>query len=177
MGYANVDAPRGFKLIKSNAGLSVNTVTRAVTAAVNATYPLYVGDPYKLTNGIAERAIDGDTVQGIITGFVLKPVVGQSEGPASQDYLPVATDGEIIGVEDKAAEFEVQIETFALSDIGTTADLAVYAAGSLALKQSRASLVSSGSGSQFTLTGLVDRPADNAIGAYAKVRCRLAQTV
>lgn len=173
MALDNVDSPRGFSLIRSGRGESVNRVERVVDGTVART--LAVGDCYQLdASGQASRAEADDTVRGVVESIVLAPVVGSAEGPVSQHYLPASTAGKIIGIEDPRAKFEVQITTMAVTDEEKLADH-VDGAASATLGQSRQELDGStlGTGDQFRVHAKVDSPADNAYGANCRVICSL----
>lgn len=172
MALANVNAPRGFTLLRT--GGKTDPVRRERTA----TGALAMGDAYKLdANGNATRVSSGsDVVKGIVEGFVLQGLAASPSGPESIDYLASTETGSIIGIEDPTAEFVVQATTFASSDIGKNADIS-DSAPNAALRRSRQQVDggSLGSGDQVKVLGLLDSPADNAFGSYAKVVVKLLQ--
>lgn len=166
---ANNNAPRGFILARTGGKEPVRR-TRNVDSS-NAT-PLAVGDGYIVdADGNISRAGDEVAPNGIVESFEIGAKSG--EGPESLDYLPASTAGTVIGIEDKDAEFECQIDTIAATDfdagqVCTLQDTAPDAT----LRQSRQSVNSVGSGDDFLVVGLVNRPG-NAVGAYAKILVKL----
>lgn len=174
MPLANVNSARGFTLFRGGGKREPRRVTRDVSASRGTT--LMIGDAYvDAGDGTVTRSTsNADTIIGIVEGIVLNPIAGSPQDSASQDYIPAADAGSIIGIEDQDAEFVVQADTVAIpGDIGSSFEL-VDAAGSVPLRQSRQSVTKGGA--QFMLSSLLDNPADNAAGAFAKVIVRLRQT-
>ena len=98
------------------------------------------------------------------------------QGPVSIDYLPAATAGVVLGIEDPSTMFEVQTDTFASGNRGGNFNLADTAPDPV-LRQSRQTLsIGGGIGTQFKAIDIVNRPTDNALGQYARVAVRLIQT-
>jgi hypothetical protein len=173
MAYDNVDAPFGFRFYSEAGKDYPNLVPRPVAAS--RTDPIAVGDPYTIgTDGFAIKAVAG-AVHGIVAGFDFAPkTAGQ---PESQDYLPAADAGTILGIEDPNVHFEAQITTVALADFDGSACDIVGTDADATTRQSREELdgATIGSGAQFRLVRLVPRPVDNALGANAKVIVRMLQ--
>jgi len=175
MPLANVDSPNGFALLRSG-GQRAPVRRRRVVAAGRAD-PLMVGDAYSLdASGQASLAGGTDvavtTVRGVVEGIILAPIAASPEGPVSQDYIPAADAGAIIGIEDLDAEFVAQITTIAAANIGMNVDLTNATASSVVLRQSRQELdgaVLDAADREFRVIELLDKPADNALGANARV--------
>ncbi len=170
--YANVNSPQGFRLVRNAGAREPHRIRRAVLGDREST--LAVGDAYTLdSSNNAVRAAANSTVRGIVEAIDLAPLAADPNGPVSQDYLPATAVGAIIGIEDGTAEFVVQISTIDADEVNAKFNL-TDAAADTALAQSRQQLDGgSAGGSQFQVKGLLDSPADNAVGAYAKVICRM----
>ena len=175
MALANVDSPNGFRPYKWGGKGFVKRVRRVV--ASGRSKDLMVGDAYKLdSSGQASRATaDDDVIRGIVETIDLAPKSG--EGPESQDYIPAADAGAIVGIEDPDVLFEVQSTTAAVTDIGKDVDIS-DADGNTTLAQSRQQVLGSslGSGDQFRFMEPIDRP-DNSYGAFCRIAVRLLQTL
>jgi hypothetical protein len=104
-----------------------------------------------------------------------------SAGPISVDYVTGTPPGPTqqwplaLGCEDAEAEFWVQADAFAVTQAGLLVNL-VDAAPDPIYRQSRQSITSGATGTQFRIMGLVNSPADNAYGANARVFVRLMQS-
>ena len=140
---------------------------------------LMIGDAYAVdVAGNATRVTAaGNTLRGVVEGIDLRPIAASAQGPVSQDFIPAADAGAIIGIEDPEQEFIVQIDTFsAATNVGVTAAV-VDADGDQALRQSRQSIVVDAVNQQMRIIELLNSPADNAAGAFARVVVRLLQTM
>lgn len=171
---ANRNGPMGFRIFQTK---TPHPKTRSRDTVASMPHDLMVGDAYTVdANGaIDDRAAAGEVVRGIVMGFEIEPIAAYPQGPLSKDYIPSGTGGKVIGCEDPEAIFVVQATTFALSNSIQMADL-LDANGDTGLRQSRQELDDGtfGSGTQFQIMGLAPSPADNAVGAYAKVLVKLA---
>lgn len=177
MPIANVNAPRGFSLLRQGGKAEAKRIRRA--AASGRDKDLMIGDAYTLdVDGSALRLeVATDPMNGIVEGIDLNPIAASPQGPVSQDYIPAADAGAIIGIEDPDALFRVMITTIDTTmDIGKSAAI-VDVDGSQALRRSRQSIVLDGTNKQVTILELLDSPADNASGAFAQVVVRLLQTL
>lgn len=174
MPLANVNSPRGFTLFRGGGKREPRRQRRTVSAGRGTT--LMIGDAYvDAGDGTVTRSTsNADTIIGIVEGIDLAPIAAAPDDSASQDYIPAADAGAIIGIEDQDAEFVVQIDTCAMpGDLGAACEI-VDSAGSTTLRQSRQS-VTKGAG-QFMLMDLLQNPADNGAGPFAKVIVRLRTT-
>lgn len=189
MPYQNVFRPMGFVPYAPAGKRAGNVITRpvprtrTVNTGGNASTDLAIGDAYALDGtGNAYRAGPGDTVRGIVIGFFMaaNPMVMNSAGPVSVDYVSGTPPGAtqqwpiLLGCEDAHAEFWAQSDTFAVANQGGLFNL-LDAAPDPIYRQSRQSMnIGGGAGTQFRIMGLVNSPADNAYGQYARVFVRLA---
>jgi len=179
--YANVNRPMGFEPSIQGGRVYPETVTRPVLSGRSpvgaaASADLAIGDAYALdANGNAYHAGADATIRGVVRGFRFQAdgrVMGGA-GPVSIDYLPAATAGFVIGIEDPSTQFEAQTDTFAASNRGGSFNI-TDAAPDSTLRQSRQSIsIGGGAGTQFRVIDIVNRPTDNALGAFARVLCRL----
>jgi len=169
MPLANQDTPFGFKLYRSS---KVGVHRQNRTASAGRAKDLMVGDAYKdAGDGTVVRATaNNDTILGIVEGIKVNPIAASPQGPVSQDYIPAADAGEIIGIEDKDAEYMVQIDDSTGEAPGTAVGL-VDADGSQLFRQSRQTVATAGT--QFTVTEIPLR-ADNQAGLLAKIIVRQA---
>lgn len=184
MGYSNVARNMGFKLHAEAGKKHPFTVPRPVPAVRNvsdggnASFDLAIGDAYGIdANGNAFRAGPNDPVRGIVMAirFVASSLVMNGNGPVSNDYLANGATGVIIGAEDAQALWEVQANTFQITNVGQMVNL-VDAAPDATLSQSRQSVDLNSTGNQFVVEGFIDSLADNALGTNARVYVKLAQT-
>lgn len=170
---ANTDKRNGFQLY-SSAGVQTRRVTRTVTAAGNASNDIAAGDAYIIqADGTITRATSATAqANGIVEAIVLK---GINEGPISYDYLPKATAGEIIGIEDANAEFEVTASVaLALADYDAGAIVALAdTTPDTVLRQSRQAIGAINGSGGFHLVKPVDRVNNDQFSQYARVRVRL----
>lgn len=173
MPIANVAAPRGFLLYGQGGAQGVHRVRRRVAAGRSK--DLMPEDAYHiLTDGTVRRAVTGGEVNGIVEGIVLN---SPNSGVESQDYIPAADAGYIIGIEDPLALFRVQTsDDFEETNIGDTCDV-VDADGSQTLSQSRQKVGSFGGGTDFRVVDLVRDTASNAFGTNAWLVVRMLLTL
>lgn len=156
---ANVDAPRGFILHKSEGKQVRFTKYAKDTAAA-----IYRGDLVKLaTDGEVLPFASGD---------------GKALGVAMEYKAAAAT--EIMVCDDPDAIFVAQSDgQFQLSDIGSNADV-VATAGSASDGQSdfeiRTSTYATSDALPIKILGLVDK-SGNAVGANALILCKLNNSV
>lgn len=179
MPLANVDSPFGFRLVFSSGTREPRRIQRVVPASRSLS--IMIGDSYTLdSSGQALRAVgteaSASAVRGIVEGIALNPIAASPNGPVSQDYLPAADAGAIIGIEDNNAEFRAQITTIAVTDVGKRCQV-VNNTNDVTLRQSRQELdgatLSASDDDEFVVVSLLDSPADNAYGANAKVVVRM----
>ena len=178
MPLANVNSPRGFTLYQPGGKREVKRIERHVLASRGS--DLMVGDAYTLDSGNnASKATAGDPVYGIVEGIQVAPIAASPQGPVSQDYIPAADSGDIIGIEDPDAVFNVQVTTIDITTQGNAKANLLDAPGSEALRRSRQEIDGGtlGAGTQFQVLGLVPSPADNASGAFAQIMVRMLQTL
>src|SRR5215472_15774291 len=177
MAFANANRPNGFDPSRSNGKTQLVSKPRPVAASrtpvgAAATADLAIGDAYALdANGNAYHAGADATVRGIVRGFRFQAIAGvmNGQGPISVDYLPAASPGVVLGIEDPSVLFEVQTDTFAVTNRGALFNL-LDAADDPLWRQSRQSInVGGGAGTQFRAIDIVERPTDNAIGANARI--------
>lgn len=180
MGYANNSTYFGFHPYRHGGSREPMRVRRVVAASRSA--DLMVGDAYSLdASGQASRAGGADTtptvVKGIVEAIELNPIAASPNGPVSQDYIPAADAGAIIGIEDEDALFLVKMTTAAVSDTGKTFDLTnagVSVLGPLLRKSQQAGDGATlGTGTQFVMHEIADRPTNNTAGAYVDVVCSI----
>jgi hypothetical protein len=191
MGYANVNRPMGFRPTMPAGKRGNKEISRPVLATRHASTDgeastaIAIGDAYAIdaATGGAYRAGEGDVVVGIVNGFKFQAVtdVMGGQGPISVDFIPTgvaaAAPPNIIGVEDSSAEFEVQCDTLAITDIGKKFNLE-DGTPDPTYRQSRQILgVSEGTGTQFIVTDLARSPADNAFGANARATVRMLTAI
>lgn len=171
MPIANSNSPRGFQIYRC-ANKNGPTIVPRVVNAARAT-DLMIGDYYTIgVDGSATRTTSNAATgsHGIVVGIQLNPKSQNSQGPESQDYIPLADAGAILGCEDGVTEFLVQIAAFTqATDVLANAEL-VDAAGDQTLRQSRQSITLGNA--QFRIIELADLPANNAAGAFALVVVR-----
>lgn len=170
---ANIDAPMGFSLIKTGGH---SPVRRKRTVLVGNTRRIASGDAYTILADGSVTSCDGNTTpNGVVEGIELQ---GVDQGPVSYAYLPAGVAGNVIGIEDPTAEFEVQCTAaLALSDFDAGAKVNVDGAGAApecntTLAQSRQEVGDVG-GSQFMLVGVVDTPNNDLTLVNSKVIVRL----
>jgi hypothetical protein len=190
MGYANVLRPFGFVPYAPAGKRAGNVVTRpipptrTVNTGGNASTDLAIGDAYALdANGNVYRAGPGDTVRGIVIGFTFQanPLIMNGGGPISVDYITGSPPSALssfpfcLGCEDNSAEFWVQSNSFTIAQQGLPFNLQ-DAAPDPNYRQSRQIISTSAAGTQFRVMGLVNSPADNAYGAFARVFVRMLQS-
>ncbi len=178
MALANVNSPRGFQLLRASGLREPRRVKRHVLAT--RTFDLGIGDAYTLDgsmNAVQAIGTEGSigTVRGIVEGIILAAIAASPNGPVSQDYIPAADAGDIIGIEDNNCDFLVQATLALATDFGQTADLVNFAVFNEPLRQSRQEIDSAsvGASKNFIMIQLLDSPADNALGAFAKIVVRL----
>lgn len=168
---ANTDAPIGFRLIMTGGHEPIRK-QRAVDSS-NAT-TLAPGDAYTIEADGNVTRCDGNTApNGICEGIALQ---GIDEGPMSRQYLPAGVAGNIIGIEDSTAMFEVQTEAVisqADLDAGAMVDV-VDAAANATLGQSRQEVGDVG-GAQLKVIGHVDRPNNDPTAVDAKIIVKLLE--
>ena len=182
MPLANVDSPIGFYLLQPKGKKEPFTIRRQV--AGSRSLSIMVGDAYTLDGSAQAERAEGtegtpDTVRGIVMGIDLAPLPASAQGPVSQDYITAADAGAILGIEDESATFRVQITTIAVTDLGKNANL-VNGTNSTLLRQSRQELdggTLATSDFEFRVQDLLQSPADNAFGAFAKVVAQLRHTL
>lgn len=192
MPYANVLRPMGFVPYAPAGKRAGNVVTRVIpnsrgaNTGGNASTDLAIGDAYALdANGNVYRAGPGDNVRGIVIGFVFQAnaMLMNGAGPISVDYItgtPPPSNPQLswplaLGCEDAEAEFWVQANAFAVNQIGMLVNL-TDAAPDPIYRQSRQIVSTTAAGTQFRIMGLVNSPADNAYGTFARVFVRMMQT-
>lgn len=192
MPYANVFRPMGFVPYAPAGKRAGNVVTRptpltrAPSTGGNASTDLAIGDAYSLdANGNVYRAGPGDQVRGIVIGFTFEgvPTSMNGAGPVSVDYVtgtpppstPQLNWPLVLGCEDANAEFWVQSNALAVNQVGMGVNV-IDAAPDPIYRQSRQTVTTSAAGTQFRVMGLVNSPADNAYGTFARVFVRMLQT-
>lgn len=160
------NSPTGFRLWQP--GGQGNAQRRRRPVLANRAKDLMVGDAYVLDAGgnasrLTAAADDGAPI-GIVEGIDLNPIGASPQGPVSQDYIPAAEAGAIIGIEDDQAVFEVMdadaLGFVAATDTGKDAAI-LDADGSQQFRRSRQSIVTDAVNKQFYIIGLVPSPADN----------------
>jgi hypothetical protein len=190
MPLANVSRPMGFIPYAPAGKRAGNVVTRptpsprGAAGGGNASTDLAIGDAYTLdANGAVHRAGPTDTVRGIVIGFFMQasPLVMNGAGPVSTDYVTGTVSAPFtfpltLGCEDAEAEFWCYCDTLAQANIGSPFNLA-DAAPDPVYRQSRQTInVGGGAGTQFRVMSLVNSPADNAYGAFARIVVRMLTT-
>jgi hypothetical protein len=183
--YANVFRAVGFNPTFDVGRVRQNVVVRPIpnvrhaSSGGNASTDLAKWDAYALDNlGNAYRAGPNDTPRGICIGFVLQanPNVMNGQGPISVDYVSGSPSSgswpNLIGIEDNGAEFAVQADTFAASQVGASVNLLDAAPDSF-YRQSRQSIIVGTPGTQFKVIALLNSPAMNAYGSNAVVVVRM----
>lgn len=176
MPIANSNSPRGFRLYRSGGQAEPKRTVRHVNGG--RAKDLMIGDAYTLdVDMTALRAtLNTDVIKGIVEGIILAPVPTYPADSISQDFIANSDAGDIIGIEDSQAEFEVMATTIADPDDRGKSLAIVDVDGDRPLRQSRQSVVLDAGNHQFTNMGLVDSPADNAAGAFARIVVRLFTT-
>jgi len=162
--------------------------SRAVNSGGNASTDLAIGDAYNIDgNGYVFRAGPGDTVRGIVIGFVFQgnAMTMNGQGPISVDYImgtPPTTYGPhihwplVLGCEDAEMEFWVQSNGFVISQAGMLVNLNDATPPDPVYRQSRQWINTGAAGTQFRVMGLVNSPADNNFGPNARIFVRMLQT-
>lgn len=177
----NVDSPMGFMALYHGGRREPRRIQRTVLAS--RAQPLMPCDAYTLASGTdnASQAVgtEGEaasTVRGIVEGIELNPIAASPDGPVSQDYIPAADAGGIIGIEDSDCHFRVQATTFANTNLGFRANL-VNGTPSTVLRQSRQEIdgatLNASNDLEFLCIDIVQSPADNDYGANAKIDVQL----
>jgi len=181
MSYSNFNQPMGFHPSTQGGRTAAQLQPRPVAASrtpvgAAASADLAIGDCYALdANGNAYHAGADATIKGVVRGFrfAAQPSVMGGNGPVSVDYLPAASAGTVLGIEDPSTLFEVQADTFAVTNIGGSFKIGDTAPDAT-LRQSRQYInTGAGAGTQFKVVDIVPRPTDNNYGQYAKVLARL----
>lgn len=173
---ANVNAPQGFKLIKS-----WNKPPVVMVGLASYGTALGVGDPIVKAgssdaNGIpsVELASAGSSgiIDGVITGILASSPDGLSGGLLNTDvpYRPASTLRYLQVCTDPQAEYEIQANAaFTAADIGLNADYATGTPSSV-FGNSTAVLDASSKGTGETLQCHIERLADGEeFGTYNKV--------
>lgn len=174
---ANTDKRNGFQPIYSS-GRQMRRRIREVTVAGNPTNPLGPGDAYTIAaDGTVIKATSATaTVNGIVEAVVLK---GINEGPVSFQFLPAATLGQVIGIEDPDAEFECTASSvLVLADYDSGARVAL-AAGTFdqTLSISRDAIGAINGSGPFNLVQPVDRVNNDQFLVFARVVVRIFNLV
>lgn len=172
---ANVNAPMGFRLFRHGGKRAPAVIAR--TVKTGRTHDLMVGDAYNVNGDDVIRTPAATRASGIVVGIGLNPKSSSSQGPESQDYIPAADAGYILGCEDGDAEFEVQLDAaFDLdTHLGQTFDL-INTDGDQALAQSRQQLDNStvhATAGEFRIIGTPDRLDNDLTLDNPKVIVRL----
>lgn len=178
---ANANRPTGLSPVKNGSspwmGQGNIYSIAASTAAVFA-----IGDVVK-SSGTASAdgyagivmAVAGDTVRGVIVGIGTSPTM--LANPARLDStLSVASAAYTqyaLVVDDPDAVFEVQMATFALTDVGANADIVVGANNGF-VSGTTLSGTSTALAATCRILGLVNR-IDNEVGAFAKVNVKIME--
>lgn len=124
---ANVNAPNGFSLVKTQDGHMTAKISRYFVAAADAT-AIGIGSAVKLTGGgsdptgdslIVTLAAPGNTIVGVVVGFQFDPnnlMQKHRAASTAARYVYVADDPESI--------FEAQINgNFVAADVGKNFDM------------------------------------------------------
>ena len=185
MAYANVNRLNGFVPLDNSGRLAAIVkprpipLVRQTSDGGNASTDMAVGDAYSLDgNGNAYRAGPNDLVIGILWGWRVQavPTVMNGQGPISIEYVTGAMTATLLGIEDAGVLFAVYANTFSEINVGGKFNLLDAAPDSLFRVSQQTLNVSGGAGVQFQLQDIVQSPADNAVGANARVAVRLLQT-
>lgn len=124
---ANVNAPNGFSLVKTQEGDFSGKINRYYVAAADAT-TIGIGSAVKLTGGgsdptgdspIVTLASPGNTIVGVVVGFAFNP------DNLMQKHRPASTAARYVYVaDDPHSLFEAQINgNFVAADVGKNFDM------------------------------------------------------
>lgn len=174
---ANTNAPFGLR--PSRHLLNGDPPTTSYKIASGYSTALGKGDLVKLagTSGNIVVAAAGDTnVIGVFAGVEYNNSDGQR---VWSDYWPASATGtNIIAYvwEDPFIVWEVQADSYAVTDQGALCDIVVGTPSSTKLSSTSYAQVSSTAtnGKTLRIEGLVER-VDNAVGAYAKILVTFAE--
>jgi hypothetical protein len=176
---ANVDAPRGFKLVGHMNGAAMNARTERMYVSASESNAVGIGSPV-VRNGTSKADGDGayaevaaaqgtEGTPGTITGII----VGVDPVPGSLDkrYVPASTGGFVNVVTDPDALFEIQVDgAIAITDVGQTADM-VQAAFDTTRQVHPVELDSSdiGTGAQLKIHAILNQVGNDLSANNAKV--------
>jgi hypothetical protein len=175
---SNTDKRNGFQPLTS-AGIQTRRNIRTVTVAGNPTTDLAPGDAYIINaDGTISRSTGvHDAVAGVVEAIELEAVNAPfaNQGPISYQYLPAATAGRVIGIEDFNMEFVAVAHTaLALSDYDEGARVALLdQAPDTTLAQSRQAVDGIDASGPFKLVRPLDQVNNDQFAQYAKVVVRL----
>lgn len=139
-----------------------------------------IGDPVKSTgtasaDGYAEVNLSaaGEVIRGVVVGLGRSPTVLANWGNLDTTVRP-ASPGVVyyaLVVDNPDAIFEIQMATFAVTDVGANADLVAGANNGFVSGYTLSGTAASGT-AQCRILGLVNRP-ENEVGAFAKVQVKI----
>lgn len=180
---ANVDAPTGLTPVRHLSGAPYNGAANRYYFAAGDSTAAYIGGLVKFAgsadaNGVASvtaNVATGDAVIGVIVG--IEPVTDEST-----IYRAASTERYVFVADDPTLVFKVQEDSvggaLAAANVGNTADLTGFTAGSTtygysSIEIDSSTATASGDGTEDVLiVGLWQSP-DNAIGTNAKWLVRL----
>lgn len=173
---ANVDAPRGFKLVGHMNGAAMNARVERMYVSASEGNAVGIGSPVVRNGGgkadgsgvypeVDEAAAASGTITGIIAAVEVVP------GSLNQRYVPASTGGFVSVITDPQALFEIQgDEDVVAADIGQGADI-IIAAFDTTRQVHPVELDSStvGTGAQLKIHAILDRPDNDTTGNNQKV--------
>jgi len=179
---ANVDSIFGARLVNSVGGYVPQTMTCIVTAAVDATTDIFLGD-FVTSQGTSSlsgdldiyltsvaQAAASDKILGFVTG------VQPSRTYENQIYRTQATERVLTVCVDPYALFEIQCSgTFAVTDFGNNANITVGTGSTvtgLSGMELDQSTITTTETLPLKIIGMIPR-ADNEMGAHAKLLCMM----
>lgn len=179
---ANADAPFGLRPVRHKSGAPYNgAATRYYVPASDST-AIYIGGLVKLAGSADANGIASVTGNVATADFVVGVVVGVDVPTAdSTIYRAASTERYVFVADDPDLIFWVQEdsvgEDMVVGDVGSTADLTGFTAGSTTSGRSTIEIDSSTAGGttgdhDVQILGLAQTP-DNAIGSNAVWEVRL----
>lgn len=181
---ANLNGPFGFRAVGHTMGACITASEYSIASGYTSS--IFTGDLVILTGTSRQIAVSDDTTGtpdttnvGVFAGCSYKDSSGDRK---FSKYWPASTTAtEIVAYvyDDPQIIFEAQCNTIAVTDLGMHADW-VAGTGSTTTGKSAGQIdVTTGAattGKQIELMRLVPRD-DNAVGAYAKVLCKIVEHV
>lgn len=164
---ANPNAPFGLRPVRHRNGMTWNGATNDYPIADNYGTALGLGDPVKWSSGKLVIAAAGDPIVGIFQGCSYTITATGKKETGQPYYDGVTGKSNIMAhvADDPGLIFEVQMVSYAATDIGTKKD---FVAGTPSGSNFQSTFYLNSSGDGLTILGKVPDPS-NEDGAYARV--------